>query len=148
MPSRNGHRYLEHDWGSTGEIDVPATARPTDLDRRNTHRVALQASVTYASDGDPSSGGEGILIDLSKEGCRIAGSSAVLNGGNLSLSINLGDGHPPPCLAGKVCWIEGKTFGVKFAELTEHERQRLQQLVWKFASRKGESGGHTGFRFA
>jgi hypothetical protein len=109
--------------------------------------VALQASVTYTSEGDQSSShGEGQLIELSKEGCRIVGSSAVLSGGLLSLSINLGDGHLALCLAGKVCWMEGKTFGVNFVELTEHERQRLLQLVWKFASRKGESDGHTGFR--
>jgi hypothetical protein len=122
MPSRNGHRYLEHDWGSTGEIGVPATARPTDLDRRNTHRVALQASVTYVSESDQSSHGEGMLIDLSKEGCRIVGSPAVVTGETLSLSFNLGEGHPALSLAGKVCWREGKTFGVKFAELTENER--------------------------
>jgi hypothetical protein len=44
--------------------------------------------------------------------------------------------------------MEGNTFGVKFAELTENERQRLQQLVWKFASRTGTSEDRTGFRFA
>jgi PilZ domain len=149
MPSRNGHRYLEQDWGSTGEIEVPSMARPTDLDRRSTHRVALQARVTYVHEADLSSYGEGLLIDLSKEGCRIGGSRAVVIGSTVRLSINFSDGHPPLCLcAATVCWREGNTFGVKFAELTENERQRLQQLIWKFASRKGESGEHTGFRFA
>ncbi len=150
MPTRNGHRYLDQDWGSIGEVQATSTPRPTDLDRRRTQRVALQASVTYTSEGDqPSSHGEGQLIELSKEGCRIAVKGPIPTGCALKLSINFSDGHPPLSLCGiKVCWREGNTFGVKFAELPEHERQRLQQLIWKFASRKGESDEHTGFRFA
>jgi hypothetical protein len=101
MPTRNGHRYLDQDWGSTGAVQATSAPRATDLDRRSTQRVALQASVTYTSEGDQSSShGEGQLIELSKEGCRIVGSSAVLSGGLLSLSINLGDGHLALCLAG------------------------------------------------
>ena len=148
MPNRNGHRYLEQDWGTTGEVQDTSTARPTELDRRNTHRVVICTRVTYFSEGDESHE-EGRLIELSKEGCRMVGSRPIVSGRTLALSINFSDGHPPLCLVGaKVCWTEGNTFGVKFSNVTENERQRLQQLVWKFATRTDKSDEHTGFRFA
>jgi hypothetical protein len=150
MPTRNENRYLEDDWG--GEIRVPPASRTAELDRRNTHRVALKAGVTYVvegSGGDRGSGANGQLIELSQEGCRIVGSHPVVAGNSLTLSIKFSDGHPALCLCGaKVCWIEGHNFGVKFAKLTDNERQRVQNLVWKFASKAAESEDHTGFRFA
>jgi len=149
MPTRNGHRYLEHNWASCGEVDANVTARATELDRRSAHRVALEASVSYVSDGDQSSQGEGRLVELSKEGCRIVGCRPVPVGSNLALSVGFSDGQPPICLsAAQVCWADTNTFGVRFAEMPANERQRLQQLVWRFASRRGESGEHTEFRFA
>lgn len=151
MPTRNENRYLEDHWGSSGELQVRPASRTAELDRRNTHRVAFKASVTYVggSEGDQSSGGDGQLIDLSQEGCRILGSHPVIAGTSLTVSIKFSDGHPALCLCGaKVSWIEGNTFGVKFAKLTDNERQRIQSLVWKFASKAAESEDHTGFRFA
>ena len=151
MPSRNENRYLEHDWGSSGENQVARTSQTAELDRRTTHRVTLQADVVYTCEGsedDENSHGNGQLIELSTEGCRIVGSQPVVTGSSLTLSITLSDGHPPLRLcAAKVCWIEGDKFGVKFAKLTDSERQRVQNLVWKFASKAGESEDHTGFRF-
>lgn len=150
MPTRNENRYLEDHWGSSGELQVRPTSRTAELDSRNTHRVALEATVTYVagSEGDQSSHGDGQLIGLSQEGCRIVGSHPVIAGSSLTVSINFSDGHPALCLRGvTVCWIEGNTFGVKFAKLTDHERQRVENLVWKFASKAAENEG-TGFRFA
>ena len=151
MPTRNENRYLEHDWGSSGENQVARSSQTAELDRRNSHRVALQAGVIYVcegSEGDQSSHGNGQLIELSKEGCRIVGSHPVVTGSSLTLSITLSDGHAALCLRGaRVCWIEGNKFGVKFATLTNSERQRVQNLVWKFASKAAESEDHTGFRF-
>ena len=151
MPSRNENRCLEDNWGSSGELQVRPTSRTAELDSRNTHRVALEATVTYVagSEGDQSSHGNGQLIELSKEGCRIVGSHPVVTGSSLTLSITLSDGHAALCLRGaRVCWIEGNKFGVKFATLTDSERQRVQNLVWNFASKAAESEDHTGFRFA
>ena len=147
MPTRNGHRYLEHNWASTGELERTSTSGPAALDRRGTHRVAVEASVTYH--GDHCSHGEGRLVELSKEGCRIVGSRPVPGGSTLTLSITFSDGQPPLHLsAAKVCWAERNTFGVRFAELKASERQRLQQVVWRFATRKGESDDHTEYRLA
>jgi PilZ domain len=151
MPTRNESRYLEDKWGSD-EIQVNRTSRTADLDRRNTHRVALQACVTYVNEGgecDQKSRADGQLVELSMEGCRIVGSQPVATGSSLTLSIRFSDGYPPLRLCRtQVCWSDGDTFGVKFAKLTDNERQRVQNLVWKFASKAGESEDHTGFRFA
>ena len=152
MPTRNENRYLENDWGTSGEIRVTRTSPTAELDRRNTHRVTLEAGVTYLTEGregDQGSSRNGQLIELSKEGCRIVGSHPVAIGSSLTLSINFNDGHPALRVCGaKVCWIEGDRFGVKFAQLTDNDRQRVQNLVWKFASKAGDSEDHTGFRFA
>lgn len=152
MTTRNENRYLEDDWGTSGEIRVTRTSPTAELDRRGTHRVALQAGVTYlteGSEGDQNSSRNGQLVELSKEGCRIVGSHPVAIGSSLTLSITFNDGQPVLRVCGaKVCWIEGNRFGVKFAKLTDNERQRVQNLVWKFASKAGESEDHTGFRFA
>jgi hypothetical protein len=147
MPTRNVNRYLDQNWGSSGDM-AAARTRATELDRRNTQRIALETSVTYVSVDNQFSNGEGRLVDLSKEGCRIVGTRPVATGSILTLSIKLNDGHSPLCLCAKVCWIEGNRFGVNFAKLTDNERQRVQSLVCKFASRDDESEGHTGFRFA
>ena len=116
MPTRNENRYLEGDWGTSGEIKVSRTSPTAELDRRNTHRVALQAGVTYlteGSEGDQSSSGNGQVIELSKEGCRIVGSYPVAIGSSLTLSIKFNDGQPVLRMCGaKVCWIEGNRFGV------------------------------------
>ena len=146
MPTRNGHRYLEREWTSTGKLEGTAS-RSVELDRRSTHRVAVEARVIY--EGEHCSHGEGRLVELSKEGCRIIGSRPVPGGSILTLSIKFSDGQPPLRLcAATVCWAASNTFGVRFAELTDSERQRLQQMIWRFATRKGESEGHTEYRFA
>jgi PilZ domain-containing protein len=135
MPTRNENRYLEDDWG--GETRVQPASRTAELDRRNTHRVALKAGVTYVVEGgggDRSSGANGQLIELSREGCRIEGSHPVVAGDSLTLSIKFSDGHPALSLSGvKVCWIEGYKFGVKFAKLTDNQRQ--QYKTWYGNSR-------------
>lgn len=151
MPTRNENRYLEDDWGSSGEIKVTHASPTAELDRRNTHRVTLRADVTYSTEGsesDASSEGNGQLIELSKEGCRIVGTQPVATGRSLTLSIKFNDGHPALIVCGKACWMEGNRFGVNFLKLTDNERQRVQNLVWKFASKAGESEDHTSFRFA
>ena len=149
MPTRNENRYLDDDWGTSGEIQVTRHSRTAELDRRNTHRVAVQAGVTYVTEGSEGLGQNGEVVELSKEGCRIVGSHPAAIGSSLTLSIKFNDGHPVLRVCGaKVCWIDGNRFGVKFAGLADTERQRVQNLVWKFASKAGESEDHTGFRFA
>ena len=121
--------------------------RPT-LDRRQAQRVPLQVHVLYTSDQDTGPcDGEGRLRNLSKKGCQIVGSVRLARGSLVTLSLNLNDGQPPLCLPGTtVCWTEGDAFSVKFPPMTTDARQRLQQVVLKFATRREISRAHTAFR--
>jgi PilZ domain len=92
--------------------------------------------------------GEGRLEDLSKTGCKIIG-PLLMVGTLATLVIHINDDKPPLCLSGvEVTWANGEPFGVRFPKLKAEERQRLQELVLRFATFKGRSEEHTAFRLA
>jgi PilZ domain-containing protein len=92
--------------------------------------------------------GEGRLEDLSKTGCKIIG-RLLMVGTLATLVIHINDDKPPLCLSGvEVTWANGEPFGVRFPKLKAEERQRLQELVLRFATFKGRSEERTAFRLA
>jgi len=148
MKARYLDRYLAQELVEPRHITPNQAA--TILDQRDAQRVPLHDHVSYASE---ETGGlstrEGRLRNLSKEGCRIEGSAPVAAGRTLTITLDLEDGKPPVCLSGAtVCWSEGSSFGVKFPPMTLENRQRLQELVLKFATLRGTSLAHTAFRIA
>lgn len=67
----------------------------------------------------------------------------------MTISLDLNDGKAPLRLAGAtVCWCDGYSFGSKFSSMSGGERQRLQELVLKLASRHGGTDEYTAFRLA
>jgi hypothetical protein len=127
---------------------VQKPARPV-LDRRHAQRVPLHMHVLYTSGGAEAlpCDGEGRVRNLSKKGCQIVGSTPLVQGSLVTLSLDLGDGQPPLCLPDAlVCWTDGACFSVKFPPMTDEARYRLQQLVLKFAARREVSRTHTAFR--
>jgi hypothetical protein len=118
------------------------------LDRREAERVALCCQVSYVSEEDGFFHGEGQLLNVSKQGCRVVG--PVLGvGTTITISVHLEDGKPSLNLAGAtVCWEDGYSFGVKFSPTRGEDRQRLQELVLKYATRRSASQEHTAFRLA
>jgi hypothetical protein len=119
------------------------------LDRREADRVSFYAHVSYASDEDAALGNaDGQLLNLSKLGCRIVGPAPNV-GSHMTISLDLKDGKAPLRLAGAtVCWCDGYSFGTKFSAMTGEERQRLQEVVLKLASRHGSKDDYTAFRLA
>lgn len=119
----------------------------TVLDRRDAERVPFDAAVSYVADARMGfTRGEGRLEDLSKTGCKIIGPLLML-GSLATLVIHVNDDKPPLCLSGaEVTWTNGESFGVRFPKLKGEDRQRLQELVLKFATFKGRSEDHTAFR--
>jgi len=134
--------------GQDAPIEMPTQAS-TVLDRRDAERVPLAAAVSYVS--DPCTGltrGEGRLDDLSKTGCKIIG-PLLMVGTKATLVIHLNDDEAPLSLSGvEVTWSDGESFGVRFPELKGPDRQRLQELVLRFATFRGRSQEHTAFRLA
>ena len=127
---------------------APRPERPV-LDRRHAQRVPLHMHVLYTSVGQEELpvDGEGRVRNLSKKGCQIVGTTPLLRGSLVTLSLDLRDGQPPLCLpSAMVCWTDGDSFSVKFPPMTDAARYRLQQMVLKFAALREVSRTHTAFK--
>lgn len=147
MKSRHFDKYIPE---AVEGVDAPVkrlTGASTVLDRRDAERVPFDAAVSYVADGPMGfTRGEGRLVDLSKTGCKIIGPLLMLRS-LATLVIHVNDDKPPLCLSRvEVTWTNGESFGVRFSKLKGEDRQRLQELVLKFATFKGRSEDHTAFR--
>jgi hypothetical protein len=119
------------------------------LDRRDAERVPLRIYVSYVTDERMGlSRGQGWLVDLSKTGCKIAGPALML-GTSATIVLYFQDEKDPLCVCGAtVTWCDGESFGVRFPKLNAADRQRLQELILRFATLRGSSQDHTAFRLA
>ena len=119
----------------------------TVLDQREAERVPLRTYVSYMTDkGKGLSRGQGWLVDLSKTGCKITG-PALMVGASMTLVLYFQDEKDPLCISdATVTWRDGESFGVRFPKLKGADRQRLQELVLRFATFRGHSQQHTAFR--
>jgi hypothetical protein len=148
MKARHLDKYMpEVIKGVRSEIGSRRTAAY--LDQRDAERVPIRAYVSYMTDERMGiSRGQGWLVDLSKSGCKIMG-PVLMVGTNATLVLYLPDEKDPLCIAdAKVTWSDGESFGLRFPKLQATDRQRLQDLVLKFATLRGRSETHTAFRFA
>ncbi|HKY72405.1 MAG TPA: PilZ domain-containing protein [Nitrospira sp.] len=119
------------------------------IDRRNAERVPLRVYVSYFTDEWMGlSRGQGWLVDLSKTGCKILGPALMVET-SVTLVFYFQDENDPLCVSNTtVTWSDGETFGVRFPKLKAQERQRVQELVLKYATFPARSREHTAFRLA
>ena len=131
------------------KCSLPIRKTAAALDRREAERVPLRTYVSYVTDERMGlSRGQGWLVDLSKTGCKIAGPALML-GTSVTVVLYFQDDKDPFCVCGAtVTWCNGNSFGLRFPKLNGAERHRLQELVLRFASFRGNSEGHTAFRLA
>lgn len=118
------------------------------LDRRYAERVPIRYQITYSGEeGARIVRGEGALKDLSKTGCKILGVATSSLGSRLTLHLNLEDGQAPMRLTDVlVTWIARDSFAVKFPKLSQEERKRLQEVIWKNISLSSLDDRRTAFR--
>ena len=118
------------------------------LDRRYAERVPIRYRVKYSGEeGARIVRGEGALKDLSKTGCKILGVAASSLGSRLTLLLDLEDGQAPMRLNDVlVSWIAKDSFAVKFPKLSQEERKRLQEVIWKNISLSSLDDRRTAFR--
>jgi hypothetical protein len=77
---------------------------------------------------------EGLLLDLSLDGCRLRSATHVPSGIPLELQIRP-DQHSSICVSATVvCWKEDSDFGLAFKELPELESSTLTRLLWSCTS--------------
>ena len=118
------------------------------LDRRYAERVPIRYRITYSGEeGARIVTGEGALKDLSKTGCKILGAATSSMGSHLTLLLDLGDGQAPMRLTDVlVSWTAGDSFAVRFPKLSQEERKRLQDVIFKNISVSSLDDRRTAFR--
>lgn len=75
------------------------------------------------------SAGEGIVLDLSRMGCRILGSEPVAAGETLSVRITSPPSEKPLVLQATVKWVQELEFGLAFKGLRQQEAHQLLRLL-------------------
>lgn len=115
--------------------EAPKQIRATcsSLDKRYTERLAISCRVRYKGDipSQPHAG-QGLTKDISLSGCKLISDRPVTRGTLLSLIIDLPDGESPLSLtSAHVVWVSGCQFSVRFMQLSQDQRKRLQACIWK-----------------
>ena len=91
-------------------------------------RLRVQFSTTFSSSTTQEE--TGIMLDLSRGGCRIESPVIMEPGMSLELRIYAPDIEWPLMIdAASVQWVSGQTFGLAFSRMTDTEHQRLGQVV-------------------
>ncbi|NGZ01656.1 MAG: hypothetical protein CV090_01230 [Nitrospira sp. WS238] len=118
------------------------------MDNRYTERVAITCRVRYTGEvpTQPHQG-EGLTKNVSVSGCRVISDRPVTRGTLLTLIISLPDGLPQLTIkSAHVVWVSGCQFSVRFMDLSQDHRKRLQSFIWKSISHKTVSDQRTRFR--
>lgn len=118
---------------STSAAAKPVRPNYSSLDKRYAERVAVSCSVSYKGEvSTQPHRGEGLVTNLSLSGCKIASEHPVTRGTLLTLTIALPDGSAPLRLSSAhVVWVSGCQFSVRFMQLGQDDRKRIQTFLWK-----------------
>lgn len=130
------------------EQNHPGRRPGAPLDRRYAERALLRHEVTYtATEGARYVTSTGSLKDLSKTGCKVAGTRLPAIGARVTITLHLNDGQPPLKLTDAiVSWINGEVFTVRFPKLIDEERKRIQAVIWKHVTLSPTKDHRTAFR--
>lgn len=103
------------------------------LDKRFSERVAVTCPVRYSGEvSTQPHEGEGVTKDISLSGCKMISERPVTRGTLLSLTIALPDREGPLKLtSAHVVWVSGCHFSVRFMQLSQADRKRIQAFLWK-----------------
>lgn len=105
-------------------------------DIRHAERMAVNCPVTYLGEiPTQPHRGDGLTKDISLSGCKVISHSPVTRGTLLTLTIAQPDGHAPLRLSSAhVVWVSGPHFSVRFLQLSQENRKRLQCFILKHIS--------------
>jgi c-di-GMP-binding flagellar brake protein YcgR len=102
------------------------------IQRRDYVRVEAFVPVTYQPDGPDGWTATANTLDVSGGGFQIADAEGLRLGDMLRFTLDLGEGEPPlEVVAAAVREAGEQTFGMRFVEILESDRQRL--VRWVFA---------------
>jgi PilZ domain-containing protein len=85
-------------------------------DLRKEPKRLIDNNVTYQTVNEyPVITGQGTLLDISEDGCRVGGPHTVRKGLRVQLAVEGEPGQPSTILMNcQVAWIKEKEFGVQF----------------------------------
>ena len=108
-------------------------------DRRATPRFLVQFRTTVSGPTEPE--GAGLILDLSRGGCRLESPLLMLPGLSLELRIYVPGLEWPLMIEGAdVQWVSEETAGLAFVRIREAEQQRLDEVLTTRLARKSEDG--------
>lgn len=122
-------------WNRSCCLDVWALgeARAT-VERRHHTRKPVHLPISFS--GSEMSG-EGIVCDLSSQGCAVESKTSVPEGTVLKLEILMPDHYSPTGVERAVVhWTGSRRFGVRFERMSSQARVRLGRII---KSRLGEA---------
>jgi hypothetical protein len=97
------------------------------MNRRKHLRFHVELRCSFVGDQFT---GEGTVIDLSMEGCRVCSDIPVLKGAYVELFIILLGQIPPlPVELAVVRWSPGPVFGLEFIRIADGHQARLRHYV-------------------
>jgi PilZ domain len=104
----------------------------TIMELRKHHRYAVNFKGIFSIDGVHIE--DGVVTDLSLEGCRLTSSIHIPS--NIPIEIHIRpDQHAPVYVSGAVvCWEKDSVYGLSFKELPELESATLTRLLWLLPS--------------
>ena len=113
-------------------------------DRRATPRFRVQFRTTVSDPTQPE--GTGLMLDLSRGGCRLESPFLFLPGLSLELRIDVPGLEWPLMIDGAdVQWVSEETAGLAFVRIREAEQQRLDEMLTTRLARKSEDGDEERF---
>ena len=113
-------------------------------DRRATPRFRVQFRTTVSGPTEPE--GTGLMLDLSRGGCRLESPLFILPGLSLELRIYVPGLEWPLMIDGAdVQWVSEQTAGLAFVRIRETEQQQLDEVLTARLARKSEDGDEERF---
>jgi c-di-GMP-binding flagellar brake protein YcgR len=97
------------------------------MNRRKYSRFQVELECSFVGDQYT---GEGTVLDLSMEGCRMRCDTSLLKGAYVELFINLLGQIPPlPVGLAVIRWSAGTVFGLEFIRIADRHQVRLRRYV-------------------
>jgi hypothetical protein len=102
------------------------------VEHRKHRRYPVRFKCIFSTDGKHIE--DGVVTDLSLEGCRLMSAIHVPSGIPIEIHIRP-DKHAPVYVSrAVVCWGRDSVFGLEFKELPELESGTLTRLLWMVSS--------------
>ena len=97
------------------------------MQRRKHQRFEVQLPISFKSD---TAAGNGMVQNLSLEGCLVKSDVSPKEGSYLDLNLHLADHNPPMQVkSAAVRWVSGGLFGVQFLYMTQEAHAQLECLI-------------------